>query len=317
MAIFHLRARTASRNGGASAAAAAAYILRLGKFSKAGHDPCVFFLAGNMPAWASGPRQRLAYWQASDLYERANGRLFKSLEFALPRELTHAQRVALARDFCSSVARTDAGEPLPFLMAIHGGKKGSNPHCHVMVNERVKDAHDRTPELWFSRAATKGKKPESGGARKTSDLKPREWFDATRALLARLTNEALAAAGFSARIDHRSLIEQGITDRVAGVHLGPAGVARLRRGAHSRRAEDLEQHQAAEREAQQLITELRQEARAVELELATLSADPALVTTGTAAMLARAQRQAERERQAAAAKTKNVKRKRNDFGFKR
>jgi len=314
MPIFHLRARTVSRASGASAAAAASYILRLAKFSKAGLDPCVFSHAGNMPAWSASPHQRLEYWRAADLHERANARLFKSIEFALPQELSHAQRVTLAREFCTRVALTNEGQRLPFLMAIHAGRN-VNSHCHLMVSERVADGHDRTPELWFSRAALKGKKPKSGGARKTSDLKPREWLLATRELLAKITNEALAAAGFSARVDHRSLVAQGI-DRAAGTHLGPAGVARLRRGVHSRRAEDLAQHQAAEQKAQQLMAELREEARAVELELAnTLRSDPAPAPTNnsTTSMLARAQRGA-REQQEAAKKPER--KKANEFEFR-
>ena len=315
MAIFHLHTHTASRSGGASAAASAAYILRLGKYSKTGLDACVFSLAANMPPWAAGPSQQLDYWRSADLHERLNARLFKSIEFALPqKELSHDQRVALAREFCNRVARTDAGEPLPFLMAIHAGN-GNNSHCHLMVSERVLDGHDRMPETWFSRAAPRGKKPDSGGARKTSDLKPREWLLATRELLARLTNEALAAADFSARVDHRSLVEQGI-DRKPGSHLGPAGAARLRRGVHSRRAEDFAQHQAAAQETQQLIAELREEAHSVEQALATtLRTDPAPALANTAAMLARAQRQVAGEQQDAAAKNPE-RRKANDFEFR-
>lgn len=294
MAIFHLRVRTASRSSGASAAASAGYILRLGKYSKAGLDPCVYSHAGNMPVWASGSRQKLEYWRSADQYERVNGRLFKSLEFALPRELAHVQRVALARDFCTAVARTDCGQHLPFLLAVHAGGEMMNSHCHVQISERVADGYDRTPELWFSRAAPKGKKPESGGSRKTSDLKPREWLLKARELLACLTNEALAAAGLTARVDHRSLAAQGI-NRIPGVHLGPADAARLRRGLNSRRADDLARHQADEQHAQQLIAELGREASQVAGELAEAQAGAALLR-GTAELLARAQRDASHEK---------------------
>lgn len=295
MALYHIRARTVSRASGASAAAAAAYILRLGRYAKTDHDPCVFSRAGNMPAWASEPRQRLSYWAAADAHERANGRLFKSLEFALPRELGHAQRVVLARAFCERVAHTDTGEPLPYLMAVHAGK-GSNPHCHVMLSERALDGHDRTPELWFSRASPKGKKPESGGAKKTTSLMPRDWLLATRELLARLTNESLSAAGFTARVDHRSLANQGI-DRAAGVHLGPAGAARLRRGLHSRRAEDLAEQRDEAMAARGLSDELAREAGQIKAELAALQTVPTSTPSSrTAAMLARAEREANRPR---------------------
>ena len=301
MAIFHLRARTVSRASGASAAAAAAYILRLGRYGKTDSDPCVFSRSGNMPAWAAGPGKHLEYWRAADLYERSNARLTKTLELALPLELNHAQRVALSIEFCERVARTNSGASLPYLVAIHAGKK-SNPHAHVLLSERVADGHDRTAESWFSRAAPKGKKPEAGGARKTSDLKPRESLLKTRELLARLTNDALSAAGFTARIDHRSLADQGI-DRVPGVHLGPAGAARLRRGARSRRAEDLAGQQAETLAARGLADELAREASQIQAELAALQATPATTPsgpnrTGTAAMLARAERQAAKSKNA-------------------
>jgi len=267
-----------------------------------------------MPAWASGPRQNLEYWRAADMYERANGRLFKSIEFALPRELNHAQRLALSSAFCARVACTANGESLPFLMAIHAGK-GTNPHTHLMVSERVLDGYDRTPESWFSRAAVKGKSPDSGGAKKTVGLKPREWLMTTRALLATLTNEALQAAGFAARIDARSLADQGI-DRVPGVHLGPAGAARLKRGATSRRADDFVQQRAAALQERQLIDALRNESRAVEQELVTaLRHDQSSISSTTSGMLARARRQAEQVRQMAIT-PKPERSKSSDFDFR-
>lgn len=200
--------------------------------------------------------------------------------------------MALAREFCERVARTDAGEPLPYLMAVHAGKN-TNPHCHVLVSERLLDGHHRTPETWFSRAAPKGKNPALGGARKTEDLKPKAWLLATRELLARLTNEALADAGFTSRVDHRSLAEQGIT-RAPGVHLGPAGVARLRRGARSRRVDDLAEQQEEAFAARGLADELAREASQIKAELAALQAIPTTKPasrTSTAAMLARAERE--------------------------
>ena len=43
-----------------------------------------------MPAWAEDdPRE---YWDAADLYERANGRLYVSADFALPRDLSTRTR---------------------------------------------------------------------------------------------------------------------------------------------------------------------------------------------------------------------------------
>jgi len=221
-----------------------------------------------MPGWAAGPRQRLDYWQAADLHERKNARLFKGLEFSLPRELSSAAKFDLAIQFCERVSRTNTGEALPFLMAAHAGK-GDNPHVHLMVSERVNDGHDRDSKTWFTRAAVRGKNPTNGGARKTEDLKPQEWLIKTRALLADLTNKALARAGFAARVDHRSLADQGIANRMPGQHLGPTASARLRRGEPSRRQDDLNSDDRPRRKR-----EIDDEARQVERELVSLGWSP-------------------------------------------
>lgn len=227
--------------------------------------PVLFVESANMPSWAAGESKRLTYWTQVDTFERKNGRLFISAEFSLPRELSVAARRELAREVCSRLARAPDGQPLPYLMAIHLGQ-GTNPHCHLMISERIQDNIDRPPELWFGRAAVKGKGSEAGGARKGA-LKSPDWIKAARELMANATSTFLERAGVSARLDHRSYAEQGI-EHVPSIHLGPASAAMLRRGAHSRRATDLAQHQAAEQEAEQLVTDLRKEASALERELA-------------------------------------------------
>ena len=84
---------------------------------------------GHMPAWAQDdPR---AYWTAADENERANGSLFKDVEFALPKELSADERRALAVDFAAQL--TDA-EKLPYTLAVHRGD-GENPHAHLMMSE--------------------------------------------------------------------------------------------------------------------------------------------------------------------------------------
>ena len=96
MAIYHLTAKTVSRGESASAAARSDYIERAGRY----HSDEVEVLHkghGNMPAWAEDCPG--TYWQAADLYERANGRLFKQLEFALPRELSPEERSQLISEF--------------------------------------------------------------------------------------------------------------------------------------------------------------------------------------------------------------------------
>ena len=65
--------------------------------------------------------------------------------------------------------------------------------------------------------------PEQGGARKTSSMVTKTWLKNTRAAWATLANQALQQAGQAARIDHRTLAEQGI-DRIPGGTPGAQGL---------------------------------------------------------------------------------------------
>jgi hypothetical protein len=216
MAIFHLTAKTASRAGGQSAQAHFDYISRLGKYSNRDRDRLVFCESVNMPGWAAADSQK--YWSSADNFERANGRLYKQLEFSLPIELPEKENVELALRFAKEVTNTYDGK-LPFSIAIHEGR-GHNPHVHLMVSERLTDGHDRTAESWFKRAATGKKLPSEGGAKKTDLLKPKEWLLMVRELWARLTNEALEANKKQSRIDHRSYHMRRIKT-TPGKHVGP------------------------------------------------------------------------------------------------
>jgi hypothetical protein len=222
MAIYHLTAKTVSRSSGASAKARSEYIDREGKYKK-GAEEVQHKESGNMPEWAKETPTK--YWQAADENERANGRLFKQLEFSLPKELDAKEQAELAASFCREIAQTKDG-PLPYSFAVHKGREGENPHCHLLISERVNDGHARSPETWFKRAA---KEPDRGGAKKTEELKPKEWLTATREKWAERANLVLDRAGHTARIDHRTLQAQGI-DREPTTHMGPAAAAMERKG---------------------------------------------------------------------------------------
>jgi hypothetical protein len=237
MAIYHLTAKTVSRGVNASAAARSDYIERSGRYAS-DHAELLHKGHGNMPAWASdAPRN---YWEAADAHERANGRLFKQLEFALPKELSPGQQIALAASFCREMARTKDG-PLPYSFAVHKGHDKENPHCHLLISERVNDGLSRAPELWFKRAA---KIPEKGGVKKTMALRPREWLLNCRELWAERANNALRLAGHEARIDHRTLEAQGI-DRAPTTHLGPSVAAMERKGISTLRGDRNRQREAS------------------------------------------------------------------------
>ena len=226
MAVYHLKASIGSRGGGQSAAAKNAYVCREGRYAKDG-DELLYRKDGNMPQWAQDEPGH--YWQAADDGERANGSLYREVQFALPQELGEAEQVDLARDFAKSL--TTNGERLPYTLAVHRGD-GENPHAHLVISERVNDGQTRTPETWFKRH--NAKEPERGGARKSRAAMPREWLTDTRKDWERRANEALERSGSQERIDSRSwadrredamkrgdLEEAARCSKKPDVHLGP------------------------------------------------------------------------------------------------
>ena len=220
MAIYHMNVKIGRRVDKQSAFAAACYILRTGDYA-AGYDEVLYSASGHMPAFAAA--DPLRFWDAADVYERDNGRLFRSVEFALPIEADEDRRRDLAVMFAH---RLTAEEKLPFTLAIHAGK-GHNPHCHLLINERSNDGVIRPAELWFRRH--NGKEPGRGGAKKTDALVTKSWLRNTRKAWADLCNQTLEDDGYDARIDHRSLKEQGI-GRAPKIHLGPKLHAMLKKG---------------------------------------------------------------------------------------
>lgn len=251
MAIYHLTVKTGSRQSGQSAAAKVDYIERKGKY---GRDPSevLHSESGHMPAFAQHDHR--AYWQAADLHERANGRLFKEVEFALPVELSLDQQRQLAHDFAQ---RLTGEHRLPYTLAIHRGD-GTNPHCHLIISERQTDEHQRTAAQHFARY--NARQPDQGGARKTDALKPKEWLAQVRADWAERANAALEQAGHSQRIDHRSLEAQGI-DRLPTRHLGPAALG------YERRTDDDSRRRLDMRDDRRVVLERLQAAAAAGDEL--------------------------------------------------
>ena len=232
MAIYHLHVNTGSRQGGQSASAKADYIQREGKYDR-GDDEVAHTESGHMPEWAADEPND--YWQAADAGERANGRLFREVEFALPHELDEGQQEELAREFAQEITKD---EQFPYTLAIHRGEsqdpsKPDNPHCHLMISERANDGIVRSAETWFKRY--NAEEPEKGGARKSTATKPKEWLENTREAWGERANQALEREGRDARIHEGSLeqqywdaIEAGdereaarLQDRGPGVHMGP------------------------------------------------------------------------------------------------
>jgi hypothetical protein len=111
MAIYHLHVKVIGRKSGSSAVASAAYrsasrlrddrLDRAQDFSgKRGVVHSEVMLPENTPkAWSD--REQL--WNDVEAFEvRKDAQLAREVEFAIPREMTQAQGIELARDFAQS-----------------------------------------------------------------------------------------------------------------------------------------------------------------------------------------------------------------------
>ena len=239
--FYHVSFRSGSRASGSCAVSAHDYITREGEYgperdresggpdderATRDRDPALYTESAHLPAWAEGDAR--AFWDAADLYERANGRLYISADFALPADFDEGEWVELARAFVKDLT---AQEHLPYTLAIHGGLDqdghAHNPHAHVMISERQNDGIARSREQWFRRADPTD--PARGGAPKSRTFHGRAWVEEAREGWARRLNEAFERKGLAERVDHRSYERQGV-DREPGLHLGPSAAHRTERG---------------------------------------------------------------------------------------
>src|SRR3954452_14490995 len=199
MAIYHLHVKVIGRKSGASAVASAAYrsglrlrderLDRAQDFSaKRGVVHSEVMLPENAPeAW----RDRERLWNDVEAFEvRKDAQLAREVEFALPREMTQAQGIELARDFVRGEF-VDRGMIADLNVHCDMAEDGSaKPHAHVMLTMRAVD--------------------ENGFGRKVRDWNRTEMVERWRERWAELANERLAELDIDARIDHRSLEAQGI-----------------------------------------------------------------------------------------------------------
>jgi hypothetical protein len=224
--FYHVSFRSGSRGMGSCARASYEYITRTEEYGDGERDPAIYTESDHMPSWAEdNPRD---YWDAADLYERANGRLYLSADFALPRDLSAEDQIVLGHEFAQDLT---AGESLPYTLAIHSGRDAEghdhNPHAHLMISERKNDGIERSREQWFRRRNPT--EPAKGGAEKSRTFHGREWMEHARGRWADLTNAMLARVGREERVDHRSYERQGL-DREGGHHYGPATAHMVGRG---------------------------------------------------------------------------------------
>lgn len=199
MAIYHLHVKVIGRKAGSSAVASAAYrsagrlrdarIDRVQDFSaKRGVVHSEVLLPDGAPEMWSD-RERL--WNDVEAFEqRKDAQLAREVEFALPREMSQTQGIALARDFVEAEF-VDLGMVADLNVHWDVGEDGMpKPHAHVMLTMRSVD--------------------EEGFGPKVREWNATEMVERWRERWAALANERLAELDIDARIDHRSLEAQGI-----------------------------------------------------------------------------------------------------------
>lgn len=241
MAIYHFSAKVISRANGSSAVAAAAYRSasrledeRLGR----GHDFSnksgvvhseVMAPEGSPERW----QDRETLWNEVELGEkRKDAQLAREIEFAIPREMSQAQGVELARDFVSQEF-VDRGMVADLNVHWDVGPDGlAKPHAHVMLSMREAG-------------------PEAFG-KKVREWNSTELLERWRERWAGHVNERLAELGIDAQVDHRTLEAQGI-DLEPQHKIGPAGARREGRGEGSERA--LDHREIARRNGEKIIAE--------------------------------------------------------------
>jgi len=243
MAIYHFSVQVISRAQGRSAVAAAAYrsadrlhderLARDHDFrAKSGVEHSEIMLPQNAPEqW----RDRDRLWNDVEAFEkRKDAQLAREVEFSIPREMTKAQGIELARDFVSQefVARGMIAD-----LNVHwdiGADGQPKPHAHVMLTMR-----EVGPD---------------GFGQKERDWNRTELVEQWRERWADHVNTRLAELDIDARIDHRSLQAQGI-DLEPQDKIGPAASRMGERGLESERIKD---HRAtAQRNGERIIAEPR------------------------------------------------------------
>lgn len=206
-----------------------------------------------------GTMDRAELWNKVEAHhKRGDATVAREFVVALPAELAAAQRQELARTYARQLADRYG---VAVDVNVHApGKDGDqrNHHAHILMS-----------------ACYCG--PTGNLAKKAVELDPIHCqrqklpnvVEVERERWERLANQALEKAGQEARIDHRSLEAQGITDRLPGVHLGPTATAIERSGRESdvgRRAREQADEFMADMQAQVALL------RAAERDVAELEA---------------------------------------------
>lgn len=207
MALFHSTTKIITRSEGHNAVQAASY--RAGLRLKCERTGQVFnftrkkevsyrniLAPKGSPAWVFDRSKLFNCIEAIET--RVNSQLCREVENALPIELTPEQHIQLLNEFVQKQF-VDRGMVADICLHDKRTEKGDNPHAHILLTLR-----EITPD---------------GFGAKRRDWNDKSLVTQWREAWATACNEALAKAGSTERVDHRSNRVRGI-DTPATVHTG-------------------------------------------------------------------------------------------------
>ena len=228
MATYTFSTTPMSRKAGRSAVAAAAYRSgaeladeRTGQVHDYTRKRGVVHAEIVAPQGITGvDREQL--WNAAEAAEkRKDARVAREYLVALPHELDADQRLALARELAGELVKRYG---VAVDLAVHAPDPGGdqrNHHAHLLATTRRLN-HDGLGEKTTIELSDK-KRRDMGLGRGADEVKRlRQRWES-------MANAALERADIAARIDCRSLADQGI-DRVPQIHRGPMATEQIRRG---------------------------------------------------------------------------------------
>jgi len=256
MAIYLCSTKIISRKQGRSAVAAAAYRAGAKLYDKEiqtthnytkkeGVVHTEILAPSDSPDWVFD--REMLWNQVEAIEKRHDSQLAREVMVALPVELGQQQQLELLKGFVESEF---VGRGMVADVCVHFDldKEEENPHAHIMLSMR-----DISPDGF-------GKKNRSWNDKEIINHYREAWADHA--------NRALENAGFENRIDHRTLVEQGI-DRTPQIHLGQAVTAMKARGIQTERGDlyDLIEAQNELRAQRAIDADLDREIAAIKAEM--------------------------------------------------
>lgn len=280
MAIYHLSVSNVSRASGSKATATLSYISgkrvhdeRRGETYDYGRKERVLHVATLLPEGAPAEYADPAVlFNAVELHETAaTARTAKKIVVALPREFTPRQRVQALEEYIRENLNADG---YAATYAIHDDGQGNNPHAHILVANRQIDPKtggwaklkqrmeyvldERGERVPLIDPETGRQKTDKRGRRqwkRTSvSLNPLDRKAKLKALRESWAKTCNARLDETARIDHRSLKDQG-SEMEPTIHEGYAARAIERAGGVSERC----QTNREIRRSNDLLTAIRHE----------------------------------------------------------